>query len=125
MVGGQQRQPRQRRCGERLLPDAAAQGERLLGGRAYVVPPAGDELGEGEPLQCVDDGHAGAGLAGDGQHHRVGPLCRLIVTEVQCSIAEVSQEVQIGEVPPGQQRCLKCSAGLAPVCAGGECHGEQ
>ena len=64
---GQEGERGQRRSGQRALPQAGGERERLLGAAAQGRPVAGDQVSEAQPLQGVDDHHDCAGLPGPGE----------------------------------------------------------
>ena len=70
---------------------------RFLGGAAQRGPLAADELGEAEPGQGVEDRHAGSVLAGAGDHRGEAAVVRLVVAQVQGGVAEVGEQVEVGD----------------------------
>ena len=125
LEGGEDGEPAERGGGELPLPGAGAEGERLLGVAAQRGPPAGDDLGEAEPGQRVQDEHAGAGIAGAGDHRGEAAVVGVVVAEVQGGVAEVGQQVEVGDVGAGIQRGPQRLHGGCPFVGGGAGEGEQ
>ena len=107
------------------LPGAGAERERLLGAAAQRRPLAGDELGEAEPGQRVQDEHAGAGVAGAGGHRGEAAVVGFVVAEVQGGVAEVGEQVEVADVGADVERVAQGRQGGRPVVGGGAGQGEQ
>jgi hypothetical protein len=105
--GVEQGQPRQRCRRQAGLADTSRQGQRFVDRAAQRSPFAGDQLGEREPFQAVDDRHAGTALPGAGHHGRVEQARRLVVAEVERGVAEVPQYVEVFDVAPGLEGALE------------------
>ena len=98
LEGSEQRQPGQRWRGQRALPHARAERERLLGAGAHGGPVAGDEVAEAQPLQRVDDGHRGSRFASPRESQCVEALLGVVVAELEGGVAQVAEYVEVGDL---------------------------
>ena len=94
---GEQCQPRPRGGRRRGLPDAETERDGLLRGVPQRSPLAAHVLAEREALEGVQDGHAVPVLPGGGQHQGVEAAVRVVVAQVQGSVREVPEQVEVGE----------------------------
>ena len=125
LESGEDGDPAERGGGERWLPGARAERERLFGAAAQRRPSAGDDLGEAEPGQRVQDEHAGAGVAGAGGHRGEAAVVGFVVAEVQGGVAEVGEQVEVADVGADLERVAQGRQGGCPVVGGGAGQGEQ
>ena len=122
LEGSEQRQPGQRWRGQRALPHARAERERLLGTGAYGGPVAGDEVAEAQPLQRVDDGHRGSRFTSPRESQCVEALLGVFVAELEGGVAQVAEYVEVGELLTRRQREVESGDGRGPVAGGGQVH---
>ncbi|HZB20636.1 MAG TPA: hypothetical protein VE463_12455, partial [Blastococcus sp.] len=125
LEGSEQEEPAAWGRGQLPLSDAGAQRERLLGSGAQHGPLAGDELGEAEPGQRVQDVHGGAGVSGAGDHLREAAVMGFVVSQVQGRVAEVGQQIEVTDVGAGVQRVSQGRQAARPVLGGYLGEGEK
>jgi hypothetical protein len=123
--GGKQAQPCQRCGGESRLAEAARQGERFADRAAQRGPPTGEQLRERQPLQPIDDHHAGTTLAGTGHLGRIEEARRVVVAEIQGGVAEIPRHVQVVNLTPGRHRSVERGHRARPVALGRGGQGAQ